>query len=161
MSGFYRRDSEHEDHMLRYQLTNQVIFCGATCCGNAVACNIVGLRVCNGYVWTCGSSCLGMLHLPLFRFLYYALDFMNGGDLFRHWRKHRNRRTEMAPFYASEVRNVLTIQLHHVGFHALTHRLVCICRLLQLCWRGTFGLFPVVHPWTWSTFVAIDLHCVR
>lgn len=37
------------------------------------------------------------------RFLYYALDFMNGGDLFRHWRKHRNRRTEMAPFYASEV----------------------------------------------------------
>jgi len=39
----------------------------------------------------------------LSRFLYYALDFMNGGDLFRHWRKHRNRRTEMAPFYASEV----------------------------------------------------------
>lgn len=40
------------------------------------------------------------------RFLYYALDFMNGGDLFRHWRKHRNRRTEMAPFYASEVKAV-------------------------------------------------------
>lgn len=44
------------------------------------------------------------------RFLYYALDFMNGGDLFRHWRKHRNRRTEMAPFYASEVQKIKITQ---------------------------------------------------
>jgi serine/threonine protein kinase len=39
------------------------------------------------------------------RFLYYALYFMNGGDLFRHCRRHRDRRADMAPFYAAEVNN--------------------------------------------------------
>ncbi|CAN0164132.1 unnamed protein product [Ectocarpus sp. 4 AP-2014] len=52
------------------------------------------------------------------RFLYYALDFMNGGDLFRHWRKHRNRRTEMAPFYASEV----LLALEHLHKHCVIYR---------------------------------------
>ncbi|CAM9927784.1 unnamed protein product [Laminaria digitata] len=52
------------------------------------------------------------------RFLYYALDFMNGGDLFRHWRKHRNRRADMAPFYASEV----LLALEHLHKHCVIYR---------------------------------------
>ncbi|CAM9601114.1 unnamed protein product [Discosporangium mesarthrocarpum] len=52
------------------------------------------------------------------RFLYYALDFMNGGDLFRHWRKHRDKRLEMAPFYASEV----LLALEHLHKHSVIYR---------------------------------------
>ncbi|CAM9358776.1 unnamed protein product [Chrysoparadoxa australica] len=52
------------------------------------------------------------------RYLYYGLDFMNGGDLFRHWRRHRDRRGEMAPFYASEV----LLALEHLHRHGVIYR---------------------------------------
>ncbi|CAM9437044.1 unnamed protein product, partial [Phaeothamnion confervicola] len=52
------------------------------------------------------------------RYLYYALDFMNGGDLFRHWRRHRDRRAEMAPFYVAEV----LLALQHLHAHGVIYR---------------------------------------
>lgn len=52
------------------------------------------------------------------RFLYYALDFMNGGDLFRHWRRHKDRRAEMAPFYAAEV----MLALEHLHKYNVIYR---------------------------------------
>jgi serine/threonine protein kinase len=52
------------------------------------------------------------------RLLYYALDFMDGGDLFRHWRQHRDKRGVMAPFYAAEV----LLALEHLHKHKVIYR---------------------------------------
>mmetsp|Transcript_12006 Transcript_12006/g.17948 ORF Transcript_12006/g.17948 Transcript_12006/m.17948 type:complete len:572 (+) Transcript_12006:206-1921(+) len=52
------------------------------------------------------------------KFLYYALDFMNGGDLFRHWRQHRDKRSEMTPFYTAEI----LLALEHLHKNNVVYR---------------------------------------